>query len=425
MKSKNVIYLILFAVIIVACSQDEEGLYKSNKAETRTYSQDKEILSHFLEIDTINISFHLNFQPKFEIAKKIPQTIFEELEYISDENKEKYILELNKFNNSIKECVNEPTYFELNTNYEKYLIKINASELNISLEGNDTAETKSTKADDGGLLGIVHFNTTHVLPNFGTVTGNYKVVTLTELEYDVDGFTTAEVTCNTGTTPNGAVVKIIRAASNTNSNKEHLHYWTNVNGTGNKMYWSFGGKFYNRDITSRGAIRIYEEGSSDCYSHEYQPVYRYYRYPSSPTEPGGHVYSMQGPSNIIYETSVFNNVTFNYENNHFCILTSPKSETINLDLYYSSQLKRYKLNHNTSQDSRFQKVSTLGMIYPYLTSGAIPLKEYYLPQDNDWVYITLKKEEQWLEDRLPGKYQYIRTVGYVFPGASTDIIGLP
>lgn len=48
--------ILIFFGVVTSCSDTDQD----NIGELRTYEQDKEVLSHFLEIDTMNLSFYLN-----------------------------------------------------------------------------------------------------------------------------------------------------------------------------------------------------------------------------------------------------------------------------------------------------------------------------------------------------------------------------
>jgi hypothetical protein len=174
----------------------------------------------------------------------------------------KYEIELNGLNASINQKVGQTDFLELSTLYDKFLKKLSSSEINISLyEEEQINSTMLRSGDLGSLLGVFTFDTSTSNPAQGIVYGKDQVITKTTLEYSESGFVEAEISCGTGTTGTGsAAVSIIRAASNTNKTSEHLHYWTNTNGSGNNVEWKFYGKFYNRSFTSYGTVKVYENG---------------------------------------------------------------------------------------------------------------------------------------------------------------------
>lgn len=159
-----------------------------------------------------------------------------------------------------------------------------------------------------------------------------------------------------------------------------------------------------------------------------KPVYGYYLYPgttSLKTGKGGHMYSCQLPNAVIkgdnfagsFERN-FDGVVYPFAYHDFALPTYPSYSYTNIYRFYSSSSRRYKLDSRASGEYNIQ-CEHLGFVFDRYVTGTVPLKEYYISDQNSYMYVALKREEDGLLLN-PSKNPYIRTLGYVYPGARRE-----
>ncbi len=155
-----------------------------------------------------------------------------------------------------------------------------------------------------------------------------------------------------------------------------------------------------------------------------KPVYGYYLYPGSITGKGGHMYSCLAPNAVnekdfkgVFQQT-FDGVVYPFTYHDFALPTQTSNYNTHIYRYYSSSSKRYKLDTRASGEYNVQ-CEHLGFVYDRYVPGTVPLKEYYISEQNSYMYVALKREEDGLLLN-PSKTPYIRTLGYVYPGARRE-----
>lgn len=264
----NIVWPLMLIVlgILFSCSESE-----NNTIKVKNYEKDRDILSHFLEIDTLNLNFYLNMPPTSRHLSDIPEHILREVRSVSEESENRYRAEIDEMNSSIQEELSKTGYLELSTSYDKYFKKVTNSVIEVTTSYEMTNPVIGVTSYDsipnlragklGKLLTTIAFNDNHAVSRI--VYGKDKVITITNLIYRRGGFCEVDISCSDGCIENTttSTVRIIRAANNSNITSEHIHYWENNREKGNRTRWKFQAIPLSPGIFSNGSLRIYENGA--------------------------------------------------------------------------------------------------------------------------------------------------------------------
>lgn len=154
---------------------------------------------------------------------------------------------------------------------------------------------------------------------------------------------------------------------------------------------------------------------SSSYVSNYEqsmPIYRYYYHGG---EKSDHYYGTEAPSgdtrNIKNRTYGYNSQEFNLEKNASELGYVGRSA---LYRYYSSSLNDHTLSAS-SVSGYAQDGGALGYIFTSQEMGTVALKEYYSSVYKNH-FITRDSEAEYIPANEP-TYQYVKTIGYVYPGA--------
>ena len=134
-----------------------------------------------------------------------------------------------------------------------------------------------------------------------------------------------------------------------------------------------------------------------------KPMYRWYIY--SPSNSDHYFNLTPGTSGA---TRVFDNRTFAYDHQEFCILSKNVSGSVPLYTKYDSTNKDHLLQLNNGD-------SMIGYIYTQYTPGTIPLLVYYSQTHKNHLYVVRNSEVQHLKDNEKS-YSYKGILGWVYPG---------
>lgn len=219
----NIVWPIMLLVlgVLFSCSGSEDSPINAVK----DYDKDRDVLSHFLEIDTSSLGFYLNLSPASEHFGNIPKHILRDVKTVSEVSIKRYKAEIDKMNRSIQEGLPKTGYLELSTPYDRYFKKVTNS---VGIEVTPYESTSILKkGEPGKLLNTVSFDMNHATKSC-TFHGKDKVVTVTNLTYQKGGFCEVNISCIGGSIGNhdGTVARIVRAANVRNQPSEHIHYWT-------------------------------------------------------------------------------------------------------------------------------------------------------------------------------------------------------
>lgn len=255
----NIVWPIMLLVlgVLFSCSGSEDSPINAVK----NYDKDRDVLSHFLEIDTSSLGFYLNLSPTSKHFGNIPEHVLRDVKTVSEVSIKRYREEIDEMNRSIQEGLPKTGYLELSTLYDRYFKKVTNS-VGIEVTPYETTSILK-KGEPGKLLGTVSFDMNHASKSC-TFFGKDKVVSVTNLTYQKGGFCEVDISCVGGgyVGDHATVAKIIRAANVRNQPSEHVHYWTNDYDKGsNNTRWKFYVMTLQPEIFGNGTVKFYENGS--------------------------------------------------------------------------------------------------------------------------------------------------------------------
>jgi len=112
---------------------------------------------------------------------------------------------------------------------------------------------------------------------------------------------------------------------------------------------------------------------------------------------------------------------YRFEYRDFKTLFHYQQGTVPLKRFYrvDGSKIRHKLGTENTLSGWTAENEFLGYIYSSQIPGSVSIKEYYSPDDGDFHYVSLAREETWLQRYTPNVY-YVRTIGYAFLDERTE-----
>lgn len=152
-------------------------------------------------------------------------------------------------------------------------------------------------------------------------------------------------------------------------------------------------------------------GSSYVSNYEQSiPIYRYYCHMGDKSD---HYFGREAPSGT---TRSIKSRIYTYEAQEFNLLNiNGNQSTKPLYRYYSAALNDHMLSTG-SVSGYTQDGGLLGYVFVTHDVGTVPLEEYYNAITKNHLYVVRPDEIAWLRTNDPN-YQYVKTIGYVYPGA--------
>jgi len=156
---------------------------------------------------------------------------------------------------------------------------------------------------------------------------------------------------------------------------------------------------------NRSYISTLDIVAVECFYNKLTPVYRYYAYINSRTD--DHYYGVEEPEG---NSKPVKDINYNYEYLEF-FMPANVAGTIPLYRYYNPVTK----NHSFYPYPDYTQDAQVGYVFTDKQHGTVELREYKKVSKDSYHYVTSLSEEAWMAD-YPEKYQFIRQIGWVYPG---------